>query len=240
MKKTNHRAFQIGLLVLALVVLAGRAPANVSAYEGGAGQVFSSKGLTGITFDNSVDDADRAFLQTSLQFLSTHLPVWYVYLESAKPVMLSIDATRDASGTAAFADCCTQGVSKITFGYHFGTIAMPTQTNVQSLPARQIAFLGYLLHEATHIHDLRAGRIPRQMDSASCLVGEKAALAQELAFKRALTLTHRTDSTLDPYRLAAQTQVDAEAANLDDARYWERYCGCATEPKLSNGIDFAQ
>jgi hypothetical protein len=243
MQTANHRYLFSFWTVFILTTLFLVAPTTVSA-QSGTTQTQSSAAtlLNGITLDSSLNDADIAFLKTGLQFLHDRLPVWFDYLEQAKPLMLTVDAKYIMVGTIAFADCCdAQGVATITLGYHFGTIAVTDKPIDQSIQARQVAFLGYLMHEATHLRDQRAGRIPRKMDATICVVGEKAALTQVLNFKRAITLTViDDDSIVDTiYRFMAQSQVNEEADNLDNERYWNRYCGIGTEFKLTNGTDYA-
>lgn len=244
MKTANHRhSLGLGLMVFTLAILLSVVPGSVSASTGAAApQAYAPDLLTGITLDGSFDDADTAYLKASLQLLYTRLPAWYDYLEQAKPLVLSVDATRSAAGIVAFAECCdAQGAGAITFGYHFGTFAVSNEPDAQSMQAREIAFLGYFVHEATHVRDQRAGRLPKKMDPTVCISGEKAALEQVLNFKRAVVAVRIADNPAvdQVYRLTAQAQVNAEAGNLNDERYWDRYCGACGQPKTTNGTDVA-
>lgn len=222
--------------VIVLAILVSSIPAHVSAEEGFADL------LAGITWDNSLDEADITFLKSSLQLLHDQLPVWYAYLEQAKPLVLSVNPALSARGTAAYAECCNaNGAGVIVLGYRFGAVAAFDEPGAQTIPARQVTFLGYLIHEATHVRDQRAGRLPKQMNPAVCVTGEKAALVQELDFKRALAITRVGEgaSVMLQHQSAAQSQWQSQIGNLNDDRYWEQYCGNPFEPKLSNGVDFA-
>ncbi len=235
MKTTSYRhALKLGLIVIALATLGWVLPTSVSASEG-AGDL-----LAGITFDNSVDAADIAYVQASLQILRDGQPAWYAYIDEAKPFVLSVDAALSDRGTAAYTDCCNDdGAARIVFGYHFGATPAFRELGTQTPMARQITFLGYLVHETKHIGDRRAGRIPRQMDATVCETGEKAAAAQAIQFKLTLASAGIVDDPLadQGYRLAAKEQADAETREASAPSYWDRYGGRGFAPSTATATD---
>ncbi len=234
-KTTNYRqAFRFALLVVALVTLGWVLSTGVSASDGTADL------LAGIRFDRSVDAADIAYLQASLQFLRDAQPAWYAYIEQAEPFVLSVDTSLSARGTAAYAECCDDDrAARVVFGYRFGATAAFKELEAQTPAARQITFLGYLVHETKHVLDRRAGRIPKQMDPAVCETGEKAAASQAIQFKHALASTSVVDEPIADreYRLAAQEQAEAETREQGDQLYWDRYCGRGTRPFAMTATD---
>ncbi|MBI5031353.1 MAG: hypothetical protein HZB51_12555 [Chloroflexi bacterium] len=181
-------------------------------------------GLTGITFANSVTDADRMYLQTSLQLLQDNLPEWYDYVIQTKPFALSVGNTTDSDWVAAEAVCCDErGNGFITFEDHFDRVATSDSSD-QTTEANRIAFSSMLIHELTHLRDYRAGHMPARMDAATCITSEGAAYAKEFEFKRAVVKTRFSDMRSgELYRQAAEKQLvdDEEQFNTN---FWKLYC----------------
>ena len=180
--------------------------------------------LTGITFANSVTDADRVYLQTSLQILHDNLPEWYEYIAQSKPFALSVGNTGNSDWVAAETLCCDErGIGFLIFEDHFNRI-VPGDSNDQTVEANQIAFLSTLIHELTHLRQYRAGQIPTNLDAATCIMSEGAAYTKEFEFKHAIVDARFGDSRLgELYRQAAEGQLvdDDEQFNTNS---WKVYC----------------
>ncbi|MBI5302768.1 MAG: hypothetical protein HY868_11565 [Chloroflexi bacterium] len=181
--------------------------------------------LSGITFANSASNADTRYLRDSLQFLHDHLPEWYVYVDDAKPFIISIGQTDEKGWEVANSKCCDEhGQGIITFDDHFEQSATSSDPIVQTTQARQVAFLSTLVHEVTHLRDYRAGRIPTKIDMAMCLSSEAVAYAKEFELKSAVALTiFQNDAVGEKYRLAANQQLAADT-NESYTRFWKLYC----------------
>ena len=173
--------------------------------------------LAGMTFADSITDEDVAYLRDSLHWLYVYLPEWYDYVMQAKPLTLSVDLAAGEQGRLAKTKCCDeQGRGAITFGLHLKQLAASDNPDDQTRESRQIAFLSTLVHEATHIADRRAGRISQTIDVPTCIAGEGAAFAQELAFKRALVAEmSRHADWGGAWQLAAEKQIQVEASALN-------------------------
>ncbi len=175
--------------------------------------------LTGITLDSSLSVADVAYLQTSLQFLHDRLPDWAQYIEEAKPFSLTVNVDEGAHGHAAIAKCCDpQGHGSIKFGFHFGQ--SPDDAG-ETPEARQVAFLGTLVHEVTHIRDQRAGRFTTKTDRKSCVAAEKSGLEKQLEVKR----TMAAENLGDAFAQELGQQIADEAGALKSRELWDMYCG---------------
>ncbi|MBI5302784.1 MAG: hypothetical protein HY868_11650 [Chloroflexi bacterium] len=181
--------------------------------------------LTGITFDDSISDADLVFLQANLRWLRDHLPEWYAYVKDAKPFSVSVGQTDNDGWLAAKSDCCDeQGNGTITFDDHFASFTVSNTAREQTRAARQVMLLSLLIHEVTHLRDYHAGRISSKMNAATCLATERSAYAKEFQFKRELMLARFADAgSSEPYRRAAEKQLadDAEPFNTN---FWKLYC----------------
>ena len=181
--------------------------------------------FAGITFAGSTNDADRAYLQTSLGFLRDTLPDWYAYIVQAEPFVLSVGQTENADWVAADSMCCDdRGNGMITFEDHFDRVIASSDPSDQTNQAKQVAFLSTLIHEVTHVYDYRAGRIPSKIDAATCIASEGSAYAKEFEFKRAIASANFADARAgELYRRAVEKQLaaDEEAFN---GNFWKLYC----------------
>jgi hypothetical protein len=137
------------IAVVGIVIVVGFSVSNASA-------LASSDLLTGITLAASLNDADVAYLQASLQLLREQSPEWTQYIEEATPLVIAVDLDEGAHGRAAIAKCCdAQGRGVITFGFRLGQSPDDAE---QTSEGKRVAFIGTLIHEVTHIRDQRAGR----------------------------------------------------------------------------------
>ena len=164
-------------------------------------------------------------MQNSLGFLHNDLPEWYAYIADAKPFVVSIGQTDNEGWVATNSDCCDDsGYGNITFDNPLSSLTASDDPNDQTTQARHVAFLGFLVHEVTHLHDYRAGRIPAKIDAATCIASEGAAYTKEFEFKRALaSASLPSGKTGDEYRSAAKRQLDAEESQVN-RQFWKLYC----------------
>jgi hypothetical protein len=162
--------------------------------------------LEGVRLTGSFTDQDIAALREGLQFLRDTVPDWYAFVAEAKPLIISIDLSEGARGLAAKSICCNErGYGSITLGEHLTDMDAPTaQLN-------QITFLSTLIHEATHIRDRRADRIPAQIDYAACVRSERAAFTQEAEFKRTIVASSTRLNPTDRAALERQIQDEMRA-----------------------------
>ena len=181
--------------------------------------------LAGITLADSFDETDAAYLQTSLRWLRDYLPEWYAYMNEAKPFIVSIGQTDNVGWSAANSTCCDeQGNGQITFDDHLDSLAASDGAKDQSPPARQVLFLSMLIHEATHLRDHRAGRIPAKIDAAACIATEGAAYVKEFEFKRAMASAKMDDNhSSELYRRAAERQLIGDEQQFSN-NFWKLYC----------------
>lgn len=182
--------------------------------------------LAGITFaDSFTDDSDIAYLQDGLELLYKDLPEWYAYVDQAKPFTMSVDPDVGERGIAANTKCCDpRGNPLIVFGDHLGRLTASNDPSDQTSQAKQIAFLSTLVHEATHLYDYRAGRIPSKMDATTCIASEGAAYTKEFEFKRAAaSATFKDARTGELYRRAAEKQLAADE-EVFNGKFWKLYC----------------
>ncbi len=243
MQATGTRAsikFGTGLTILfvmvGLGVLVSLNHADVSAATVVAPAVATSAHdtalLDGITLAKTLSDEDRLYLQANLQFLHDRLPGWWEYIAEAKPLALTLDEKLAGQGRAAIARCCEAGLyGVITFGHHFGQLTMSDDPAEQSLEAKQITFLGVLVHEVTHIRDQRAGRFLMKTDRKTCIAAESSGLTKQLEFKRDLASVGLGDNPAarEIYQHALERQIKVEAADLHDRKFWDFYCGSLYE-----------
>ncbi|MBI5301137.1 MAG: hypothetical protein HY868_03295 [Chloroflexi bacterium] len=175
--------------------------------------------LDRITLAGEYTDADVQQLSSSLQLLQKQLPVWSQYIEEAKPLVIAIDLNEGARGRAAIAKCCIAGGrGVITFGFHLGQ--SPDDAG-QALAARQVTFIGTLVHEVTHIRDQRAGRFAPKTDRQSCVAAEKSGLEKQVQVKRALAALNLGAA----YQQVLDEQINSEATALRSRELWDMYCG---------------
>ena len=144
--------------------------------------------LASVKIASSFSDADTAYLRTSLQWLREYLPEWYAYVNDAKPFTLAMDEDLQTRGILSNAKCCySRGAGTIAFGERLGQWNISDVALVEGMQAQQIQFLSVLVHEITHIRDLRDGRIGEVVNSNTCIQAERSANTKELEFARALT-----------------------------------------------------
>lgn len=200
------------IAVIGVVLVVGLSVSNINV-------VASSDLLTGVTLDASLHDADVAYLQASLRLLREQSPEWMRYIEDAAPLVIAIDLNEGTHGRAAIAQCCdARGRGVITFGFRLGQ--SPDDAD-QTAEAKQVAFIGTIVHEVTHIRDQRAGRFTAKSDFKSCVAVEKSGLEKQLQVKQALASVDLGDS----YQQALEQQINEELTVLRSRKLWDLYCG---------------
>ncbi len=182
----------------------------------------------GISLTEQLTEDDAAYLQESLQLLHDQLPEWWQYVMDTRPLVFSFDEELAAHQRAAVAECCdAQGRGVVKFGYHFGQLTMSDDPDEKALEARRVTFLGLLIHELTHIRDLRTGRFTVKTDRQTCVASESSGLTMQLQFKRDLATIVLTDdpATAETLGLWLNRQIKAEASDLRSRAFWDWYCG---------------
>lgn len=219
-------ALAAGMLLVLGLMLNGRVdafsnPGNAPS-AAPAADVFE-----GITLSSGVTDADAAFLGENLEFLRDHMPAWWMYLESAKPLSISVDLNAGAQGRAAFTRCCEENVGVIVFGFHFDQMTLAGNPSASSLTARRVAFLAILVHEATHVQDYRAGRFTVRTDYTACVEVERAGLSKQLQFERAVLSLAPGDDTIGVQGFGGEIEnsIFVETRALGSRETWLTYCG---------------
>jgi len=181
----------------------------------------------GIGFIGQLSQDDVTYFQNGLQLLHERLPEWYEYVMESRPFTLTFDPAMDGLGRAAVSACCdAQGYGLVTVGQHFGQLTIPDDPDSETVKARQVTFLGLIVHELTHVRDQRAGRFTTKTDRKSCVAAESSGLTKQLDVKRDLAAQLASDPTSDQsltrwlYR-----QVETEASDLHSRELWDLYCG---------------
>ena len=220
-----YRSVKLGAVIIVLLGVIALAYSGTLAFSVVSTPIPEPELLAGITLANSFDEADAAYLQTSLRWLRDYLPEWYAYMNEAKPFIVSIGQTDNVGWSAANSTCCDeQGNGQITFDDHLDSLTASDSAEDQSPPARQVLFLSMLIHEATHLRDHRAGRIPAKIDAAACIAAEGAAYVKEFEFKRVLASASFANGKIGTdYRSAAKRQLDAEESQFN-RQFWKLYC----------------
>lgn len=219
--------FQSAFTMIGLVVLIAIFAANVGAFGlVTVAPIEQPNVLANIKIASAFTDADTLYLQTSLQWLRDYLPDWYAYIEEAKPFIFAMDENLLTRGIISHAKCCySHGAGAITFGEHLGQWKISDAGVVEGIQPQQIQFLSVLIHEVTHIRDLRDGRIERATDARTCIAAEQSANAQELEFVRALTTVQiKGDATTRAnYRLAVDKHLEITEENVNGV-VWKIFC----------------
>jgi len=182
--------------------------------------------LERIVFASSFTDADARYLQTSLSWLREYLPEWYAYVADAKPFIFALDEELEWHGIVSYAECCyDRAAGGITFGEHLGEWTIGEVADIPGFQAQQIQFLSVLVHEVTHIRDVREGRISQPANSRICIAAEQSAKTQELEFARALTRVQISGdaNARANYRDIVDKHLDITQENLDDIS-WKIVC----------------
>jgi len=198
------------------------APVNVL-----AAQVAEPALPDGITLAGQMTQGDAAYLLDNLQHLDDQLPQWWQYVMDTRPFTLSFDDTLAEDGRAAITECCdAQGNGLVTFGYHLGQLTNSEDPGSEAVEARRATFLGLLIHELTHVRDLRAERFPAKTNRKSCIAAERSGLSKQLEVKQDLADKLASDPTADPaFRAWLDQQIKTEAADLRSRKFWDFYCG---------------
>ncbi|MBI5302793.1 MAG: hypothetical protein HY868_11695 [Chloroflexi bacterium] len=226
---SNHK-IKLGASVVLIIGVIALIYFSVLSFANESTQHREPNLLAGITFADSISDADAAYLQTSMQWLHDYAPEWYAYVAQAKPFTLSLDVELGKSGLAARAKCCDERKSgEVIFGDHFGDWTTTNDPEDQTMWSRQITFLSTLIHEVTHVYDQRAGRVPKRIELSDCLSFERAAYSKELEFKRALLSIMIGDKSqsgaMDRRILERQIRHDEIGVSRES---WTLFCAMAT------------
>jgi len=231
-RSTKSRTGLIALFVIVILsALACVSYANASGLTASSTAVEPANELDpldGIEFAGDITGDDVAYLRDNLQFLHDQLPQWWEYVEQAKPFTFSIDQTLAAQGRAAASICCDErGYGLTTFGHHFGQLTVSTDPFSQTVEARRIAFLGMLVHELTHVRDLRTERFAARGDYGTCVEAERSGLTKQIELWRDMAFIKLG---LDPasseiYALRLDQQINIEGAALRSRELWYFYCG---------------
>jgi hypothetical protein len=226
MKWFRFTAAAVLLLVLGLM-LNGRAEAFSSQVNapGLAAQTYAV--LDGILLTSNVSDADAAYLVENLEFLRDHLPAWWLYLQDAEPLALSVDLNTGAQGRAAYTRCCDGNLAFIVFGFHFDQFSLEGGPANPSPAARRVAFLALLIHEATHVKDQKTGHVMPRADYKSCVAAEHSGLESQLEFKRDVLNISPSDDTIGIQECATEigNTISMETQALGSRGTWLAYCG---------------
>ena len=198
---------------------------GVLAFSVTSTQIHQPDVLAGITFYNSFDDADTAYLRTSLQWLREYLPKWYAYVVEAKPFIFAMDDELQTRRIISYAKCCdSRGAGAITFGEHLGAWSISDVATVEGMQAQQTQFLSVLIHEVTHIRERRDGRA-EAANWRTCIAAEQSANMKELEFARALTRVQISGdaNARANYRAIVDKHLDITQENLDGVT-WKIVC----------------
>jgi hypothetical protein len=182
--------------------------------------------LADISFAGTFSTADTRYVQISLEWLRDHLPEWSAYVATAKPLIFARDEDLQTRGIVSYAECCyTRGAGAITFGAPLGKWNLYEMPAIPGMPTQQVQFLSVLVHEVTHIRDVRAGRISQPANSRNCIAAEQSARTQELEFVRALTRVPIASNAgaRANYRDIVDQQLEIVSENLDDPA-WKIAC----------------
>jgi len=181
----------------------------------------------GIYQSDTMTQEDAAYLAANLEYLRAQLPQWWQYVMDTRPFTLSFDDTLAEDGRAAITECCdAQGNGLVKFGYHLGELTNSDDTGSETVEARQATFLGLLIHELTHVRDLRAERFPAKTNRKSCIAAERSGLSKQLEVKQDLADKLASDPTADPaFRAWLDRQIKTEATDLHSRKFWDFYCG---------------
>jgi hypothetical protein len=219
--------FPAALAVLGLVIALAIFTAKVGAFGNTVVAPNARPNvLEHITFASTFTDADARYLQTSLEWLREYLPEWYTYVADAKPLLFAQDETQRARGIISYAKCCyTRGTGAITFSAPLGQWNLDEMPAVPGVQAQQVQFLSVLIHEVTHIRDVRAGRFEHARDARTCIAAEQSANDSELAFARALTRVQITGdaNARANYRLIADKHLEITQDNAEGVA-WKIVC----------------
>lgn len=222
--------FKIGIAAVLFVVLStlnGRAEATSIPIRARSSAASAADMLDGIVLGSGVTDADAAFLQENLDTLFVQLPVWWVYIQDAKPFTLAVDVSAGAQGRAAYTRCCQEGMAVITFGFHFDQLALTTDAANSSMSSRRMAFLAFFVHEVTHVRDQKAGQFSGRTDYNTCVAAERSALTVQLQFERDFMQMLQSDSMLgvQDFSMGFQDVISDETKALGSRETWYAYCG---------------
>ena len=224
MKATNSLKVKSALAIL---LITAELLAQLTAFHADALAAPALALPDGMSLGAQLTQDDLAYLQNSLQYLRDLLPDWWQYVAEAMPVTFALDSSLDANGRAAIADCCDElGYGLITVGQHFEQLAVSYRPSNQTVEAKRVIFLGLIIHEVTHVRDLRAGRFTAKTDRKSCIAAESSGLTRELRFKRDLAAKLADDPTADPaFKTWLAEQIKIEASELRSRATWDLYCG---------------
>lgn len=221
----HMRGYSVGavLWLTMLWLVACAAPPNLFLPTTGG-----ARPSTPIEFDRSVIAGDIRYLGDALELLKGWSLEWYSYIGGAGALQLAYEPGILAQGMAAYSRCCDLfGRGRIQVGYRLSEVTGPPANTFTTPGARRLALLSLLVHEVTHIRDLRAGEFAGLSGSRRCMAMERHAFQVQLAFWRALDamqLSAVGDEQGD-FRAAIAGQLASQPRRLSNPHFWQYYCG---------------
>lgn len=174
----------------------------------------------------AINEAD--YLDESLRNLEQWSVEWYNYVTSASPIILSYRPELLAQGRSAVSQCCdADGRGHIQVGYPFSEVTGPPANSFSTPEAKRLGLLNLLVHEVTHVRDMRAKTYDTLDEPRRCIAVERHAFQMQLSFWQALNqLEFSPDKeTMQNYRVVIIRQVASQPRLLSNPHFWQYYCG---------------
>lgn len=191
-----------------------RAPANASL-------VHSFQLDPGIATNHAV------YLDQALRDLEQWSPEWYTYLTTAPPITLSYHSELLAQGRSAASRCCdADGRGYIQLGYPFSEVTGPPANSFSTPEAKRLGLLNLLVHEVTHVRDMRAKTYETLDEARRCIALERHAFQRQLSFWRALGQVEISQdlASMQNYQVVINRQVASQPRLLSNPHFWQYYC----------------
>lgn len=134
-------------------------------------------------------EEDAVKFKNILEDLKLLVPSWHDYLLSVAPFNINLDPTIAEKGWAGTAQCC--GIEGPRGRY--GEVNLPEQP--PNHLTDNVSFVSTLIHEATHVRDMRAGRFSQTRGSEHCRDLERSAARAQADFLGDLIKSQVDDNT---------------------------------------------